>query len=236
MKTLTELLSLVEERLNINDVNDITSRDYLVDIINGQRSLFIRNEYNKRNRTIDPDIVQTLGCVDLEKVDATTCCDLSIPIDCEVLRTTQDIPKTIEFHNSKGITRIGGVEMLTKAFNLVDMARLPYVGNGRANQNAVFAFLYNSRIYLYSRAPRFVMLKYINVMGVFEDPTEAAQFKDCDALPCWSPDSEYPIKDWMWEYIEDTLVQKLLNKQGIPTDESPNTKDDKAVGQPTPAQ
>ena len=234
MKTLNELHSLIEERLNINDINDITSRDYLTDIINGQRSLLIRNEYNKRNRSIDPDVIQELGCVDTEIVDAVTCCDLSIPVDCQVLRTTMDIPKTIEFHNSKGITRVGGVEMLSKAFNYVDMARLPYAGNGRVNQKAVFYFLYKNRVYFYSKDPRFILLKHVNVMGIFEDPTAVAQFKTCEGVTCWTPDSEYPIKDWMWEYLEDIIVNKLMNKQAVPTDESPNTKDDKGVAPPQP--
>jgi hypothetical protein len=233
MKTLAELHSLVEERLNINDFNDIVSRDYLTDVINGQRALFIRNEYNKRNRSIDPDVIQDLGCVDLELVDAVTCCDLSIPVDCQVLRTKTDIPKTIEFHNSKGITRVGGVEMLTKAFNYVDMTRLPYVGNGRANRNEVFYFLYKDRIYLYSKAPRFVLLKHLNVMGIFEDPTAAGTFKTCSGETCWSPDKEYPIKDWMWEYIEEAVVQRLLQKQSVPTDESANNKEDAIIAQPS---
>ncbi len=84
MATLNEiaydLLSIVRPQLS--DDNDIDIRQIKFWIRN-QRALWLRNELN-RKRSIDEDVIQTL-CVDIEEVDASDCCDITI--DCSVLRS-----------------------------------------------------------------------------------------------------------------------------------------------------
>ena len=45
------------------------------------------------------------------------------------------------------------------------------------------------------------MLKYVNIMGVFEDTIEEAAFVSCDGTSCFSADDRYPIIAWMWLYM-----------------------------------
>ena len=141
----------------INDILETVRNNYIVDdteltealiafTINYQRALWIRQEYNKPGRTIDHNIVQDLGCVELEEADRADCC--GITIDCPILRTKQVIPNTIEFYNSTGITRVGPPDKLQIPISFVDYNQAVYSGNGKYNRNMLFAFLLNNRMYL----------------------------------------------------------------------------------------
>ena len=57
----------------LSDDTDVSYREVAFELAN-QRALLIRNELNK-NRTIDSDIIQDLGCVSMEPVDPAECCE-----------------------------------------------------------------------------------------------------------------------------------------------------------------
>ena len=58
------------------------------------RAMLIRRDFT-RNGMITRHLEQDLGCLELEKVDASKCCDL--PVECAVYKTVRKIPKTIRF-------------------------------------------------------------------------------------------------------------------------------------------
>lgn len=230
MITIDTIYSQLEEALNINQVDSVFSRDYLMDLVNQQRVLWMRNEYNKNKRSIDPNIIQDLKCVPLELVSAVNCCD-AIPLDCKVLRTKYKIPNTIEFYNNKAITDVGPVNMTSIKFNFIEYKRVPYSGTSKYSFNSVFAFLYNGYMYIYSKNEDILLLEYINIRGVFEDPLEALKLADCSVNDpdkvCLDFTEDYPLNMWMWEYIRPVIVDQMMKKQVIPLDEMNNTKDEK---------
>jgi hypothetical protein len=227
MLTLRTLHSQLDEMLNVTNSDSVFEPLYYTDLINEQRSLFIRNEYNK-NRTIDPNIQQELPCLELELVDPHNCC-VPVPIGCKILRTKEPIPNTIEFHHTKGITSVGPIIITAKRFALIDYNRVPYIGNGRTTANTIYAFLYDKYIYIISKDPSVQLLSKISVRGIFEDPTELEQFTNCSTGgTCWSYDSPYPLNQWMWAYIKEQLRQQLLVKRQIPVDDNGNNDDDLA--------
>lgn len=230
MLTLETIYSQLDEALNINNVDTVFARDYYIDLVNQQRSLWLRNEYNK-NRQIDQNVVQSLGCVEVEKVSVLDCPQISFPNVCTILKTKCEIPNTIEFYHSKAITRVGPLDMTKKSFNFVDYMQIPYKGNGRTNSEAIFAFLFNKHIYLFSKSEKIKRLQYINIRGIFEDPTALSKFNECSGTnagnPCFTETSTYPINAWMWEYMRPEIIKQLVLKQSLPLDDSNNTKDDK---------
>lgn len=210
MATLNEiaydLLSIVRPQLS--DDSDIDLRQIKF-WINNQRSLWIRNELN-RKRSIDSDIVQTI-CIDLEEVNASDCC--GIELDCStLLRSTKPLPETIELHNKQAIVRVAPVDKTVKGFSFVDYLRVPFVGNGRFNKENIFAFLHDKYLYLYSKHnPRYKFLTNASVQAVFEDPTEAANFRDCSTGDvCYTDDSPYPIKSWMIPALKEAILKSNL--------------------------
>ena len=156
MLPLRDLHSQLDEALNINNSDSRFSELYYTDLINEQRSLGVRNEYNK-NRTIDPNVQQSF-CVDVELVDPNNCPCGGIPIGCKILRTTSKLPNSIEFHHSKGITSVGPVIITAKRFSFIDYSRVPYIGEGRTTAKSVYAFLYDDYIYIISKVYSYILL------------------------------------------------------------------------------
>jgi hypothetical protein len=236
MLTLRDLHSQLDEALNINNVDSVFDTLYYTDLINEQRSLFIRNEYNKK-REMDPNVQQTIPCLDVELVDNHNCpCD-GIPIGCKILRTVNKVPNTIEFHHSKGITSVGPIIITEKRFTLIDYSRVPYIGNGRTTSKSIYAFLYDNYIYIISKDSAVNLIKKIAIRGIFEDPTSLSEYTECESTnSCWTPDSPYPLNQWMWAYMKPQIMQQLLQKAQIPVDDNNNNDDDLRNGQQAPQQ
>ena len=207
MATLNEiaydLLSIVRPQLS--DDNDIDIRQIKFWIRN-QRSLWLRNELN-RKRTIDEEVIQTI-CADIEEVDASDCCDITI--NCSILRSKKKIPKTIELHNKNAIVRVGPVNKKGKPFSYIGYERVPWVGNGRFNQHLLYAFLYNEYIHVLTNNSAYQDLKTIVIRGVFEDPIEVSAFTDCDDQPCYTDDDAYPLKSWMIPALKEAILKSNL--------------------------
>jgi hypothetical protein len=209
MATLNEIAYdiLTTAKPYLSDDTRVTI-DHVKYWIRVQRALLIRNELNKF-RTIDEDIKQTL-CIDVVNVDRSECCD--IPLGCNIVRTTEKIPTTIELHTRPAITRVASVDMIDKPFTFVDRNRVPYVGSGKFDNKLIYAFLHNGYIYIYSKNILVNGLSKIIVEGVFENPEDLSQFNNCisEEDKCYSDDMRYPVKEWMIPYMKDYVLKSNL--------------------------
>ena len=222
MISLNEISNDLLLLMNGGKVTDDTDNDLrqIKYWIKNQRALWIRNEINK-NRSIDPAIIQDLGCVEMETSDSAECC--SVFSNCDVLRSVEEIPTPIEMHHKSAITRVGPVDKLIKPFGFVPYEQAIFSGNGRFNKNIMFSFLRDKRMYLIKKDIdiKYKALKYINIQGVFEDPEEVGTFTDCTGVACYTDDSTYPINRWMVEYMKAQIVENNMKLiLTIPTDES----------------
>lgn len=218
--TLNELVFDVLETVRGNHIIDDVEIDerQVKALWNQQRALWLRQEYNKPGRLIDENVVQDLGCLELEVADPADCCE--VETGCTVLRTKNVIPKTIEFHDGTGITRVGPVNKVKYPFSFVTYDQAIYAGNGKYNKTAIFAYLLNGRIYLKTSTAIAILMEHINVRGVFENPKDASQFVTCDNKPCYSDDDQYPINAWMIPFMKERVIQQLLMGLQIPKDDS----------------
>lgn len=214
--TLNEIVYSIADKLQpfMSKDSNISLREIEYEI-KVQRSLLIRNELNKK-RTIDPNIVQDLGCVELELADKTECCVESL--GCNILRTKLEIPKTIELHHKPSITRVGPIDKYNISYPLITLERSPYAGSGKYNKNLIFAIYDRNRIYLVSNNPTHKLLTKINIRGIFEDPREIRKFTTCDGQTCYNSDSDYPINSWMIAYLQDIIFNKFVNIVKMPVD------------------
>jgi hypothetical protein len=209
----------------INSDDSTLDRRLIESIINEERALMIRRELNK-NRSIDDNLIQDLGCVemDLSPPASQDCCD--VPPGCKILRSVKQIPNAIELYQDKMITRVAPKDLTLPAFHLLELDAVPYFGNGRFNKNQIGVFVRNNYIFLISKREIDKLIDTITVQGVWEDPREAARFTTCDNQPCWTPDSKYPLNTWMWaDPIKQRVLEKLRSRLALPRDESNNSQD-----------
>ena len=165
------------------------------------RAMLIRRDFT-RNGIITRHLEQDLGCIELQKVDASKCCNL--PVDCAVYRSKVKIPRTVRFSFKDAITHVGDVTGLA-TIPMVEPHMVEYLPYDKYTKQQKKAYMIEDYLYIYNGDG----LKFINVRGVFEDPEEVALF-DCDGSDCYDDDSEFPIPMDMVQIITQGLMSGEL--------------------------
>ena len=236
MATTNEIVYDILEDLNsqhISDDIDVDERQ-IIHKLNVQRSLWIRNELNKPGRTIDPATVQSLGCVELELADASDCPDL--PLGCSLLRTKCEIPKTVELHNRNAITKVGSIDKLDYFFSFVPYQQAIFSGNGKYNKESIFAFLHSNRMYFKVNKAQQKLLRKVNIMGIFEEPSVIEKFCNQDGSTCFSKDDEYPLSSWMLPFVKEQILKNFIQSMQMPEDRINDATSQPVTGRPNAPQ
>lgn len=201
--------------------------------INNTRALLIRRDLDK-GRSINPDIIQSIPCMNIIQVDASECnCQDS---GCYTTRTIRKIPHAIELQQQNLITRVGPTNPQARAYPLISYHRVPWALSNPTTNALIRSFLYNEYIYLITKNSSILStIEKISISGVFEDPTELETFSNCAAtLPCYTDDDTYPISAVMIEQMKQMIIQNNLKiASNAPTD---NTNDGKNDLQPPTTQ
>lgn len=180
--------------------NDHISLDQIKFNVKYYRAMLIRRDFT-RNGIITRHLEQDLGCIELQKVDASKCCNL--PVDCAVYRSKVKIPRTVRFSFKDAITHVGDVTGLA-TIPMVEPHMVEYLPYDKYTKQQKKAYMIEDYLYIYNGDG----LKFINVRGVFEDPEEVALF-DCDGA-CYDDDSEFPIPMDMVQIITQGLMSGEL--------------------------
>ena len=97
-------------------------------------------------------------------------------------------------------------------------------GNGKFNSKSIFAFINNNRMYFKFNNIEARLLRKVNIMGVFEDPTAVAGFCNADGSSCFSMDDEYPLSTWMVPYIHEEVLRQFTRGVKMPEDNANDAK------------
>ena len=181
--------------------NDHISLDQIKFNVKYYRAMLIRRDFT-RNGIITRHLEQDLGCIELQKVDASKCCNL--PVDCAVYRSKVKIPRTVRFSFKDAITHVGDVTGLA-TIPMVEPHMVEYLPYDKYTKQQKKAYMIEDYLYVYNADG----LKFVNVRGVFEDPEEVALF-DCDGSDCYDDDSEFPIPMDMVQIITSGLMSGEL--------------------------
>jgi len=199
-----------------------SSNDELISIeqikfnIKHYRAMFIRRDY-ARNGYVSNHLEQDLGCIDLERVDASKCCNL--PQDCPVYRTKRKLPKTVRFNLSDAFTFIGkpnGTGTIPK-IEAYEIEFLPY---DKYTSRHTKYYIIDEYIYVYEPKG----LEAINIRGVFEDPEAVSNFATCDDGDCYDAYSDFPLPMDMASAIPDGMAAEKLAPQSGGVNDTTNAR------------
>lgn len=208
---------------NITDDTALSQRQ-VADWIRNNRVSFVQQSVMKGMYPTD-DFKQSLGCVELEQVDWSECCDTDI--GCTILRSKQQIPTPVFDGYSALLTRVATVGVGKRNITITSQERAISSGYGRFNKQFLFAFLKNNYLYVISQeSPYQAVLKYITVEGVFDTPEQAARFNYCDGTPCYTENSRYPISRAAFEWMKRRIVQADFAIQAKATSDKTNNATD----------
>lgn len=204
-------------RGDISDDDDI-SLDMIKDMIHDTRAKLLKQKFDKNARVIDDVFTQSLGALQIEAVDASA--HSSIKAGRYMYRTVREIPATIDRKNYEGtFTRLGPADKLATGYNLVSYDRALYSGNGRFNRDQIFCFLRDNKLYLISNSGAYHKgVQFIDVVGVFQNPSQVATFLDSNGDSLYADDKTYPVSRSLKEDIENIVKKKLMPNAQAPTD------------------
>jgi len=179
-------------------------------LFNIQRSLWLKREYNTPGRSINVQLLQSI-CLDLELKSANACpCDTIEGCD-EFLVSTVELPQLIDLNDKPALVKIGSPDLKNYFFSFVPYAQSVYSGSGRFNNRSIFAFILNNKIYIPIKAKEHKLIEKINVVGIFEDPSELKNFFDCNTQQqCFDKDKPYPVPLNIVPFIKEMVLKELL--------------------------
>jgi hypothetical protein len=207
-----------------SDDNNYTDRQ-LAFIINYYRATLIKRDKD-RGRIISGSYVQDLGKVELVKADPHNDCVIGVT-GC-VLRTKEKVPLTIDTNGEALYTYIGTLEGLSfqrSTFNKTQFSKYSKYAHS-------FPKWYQIDEYIYIIDPPTPALKYVNIQGVFENPSEANLFKgSCNGEECLDEnyfDYEYPLSLTYIDSIYKMYVSvEIKSSTMLPPETTNNTTDDR---------
>tara|TARA_R110000868_G_scaffold14414_3_gene67084 strand:+ start:2649 stop:3341 length:693 start_codon:yes stop_codon:yes gene_type:complete len=207
MATLNEItystLEAVKGSGRYSDDNQITIPHIEFLAINN-RAFLIRSDQAK-GRSLSDNIIQTLPCVPVQQIDVSLC-PCKVSTDCTIMRTVNPIPRPLELHQKDLITKVSGVDVMSRGWSIISFARASVAGISSMTKDSVKVFYHGGHIYIIN-AP--VGLKYISIDIVAEDPRETAMIANCSGSPCYSSDSRFPISNYMLPVLKEMILKDL---------------------------
>lgn len=162
------------------------------------RAMMISQAIAKR-QSITDTWVQEISCVEMQQVDESECC--LVNTGCMVLRSKEQLPRTIETVADNSIIRV-----VTSAGQIISKSNafeIKYNNYNRYTADKTQWFLKNG--YLYVLNDKF--MKYINIYGLFEDPSELANYTSCTGKTCFNVDDPYPVSNKMANDITNYIIK-----------------------------
>tara|TARA_R100000742_G_C4279326_1_gene103600 strand:+ start:4212 stop:4910 length:699 start_codon:yes stop_codon:yes gene_type:complete len=181
-------------------------------------------------KEIHPQMVQDLGVVPLVEVDATDSDCPTVQWGCKIKKVV--VPKFVDFPKDRAIVFVGKIDK-----------REPFIlGNADVSyfKSATQFGTMMSRVSMIGDNMYFQLndrdseLEYVNIRGVFEDPTKVDQYAVAGCKPACFNDatSEYPLPLNLYVYVLSNILQKELQwNEAAVNDELNNArKDNQKIG------
>jgi len=220
---------IYDVRTAIRDTVDDTkfSDRYIIYLYNLKRSKYLRNDANNLQKLIDNSILQKF-CMDMEEVSVNEC---GLDYDCDtIMRSKTIIPIPLELHLKSAITEVKPTVKITKPFNFVNKERAIW-SQYSPFAESIYAFLDTDKyIYLISKSKTVKLIDCITVTGIFEDPLELQNYKNCcsceEPQPCFDEnETEYPLQAHHVDSIRNEIIQTLVGSLKLPQDEINDAND-----------
>lgn len=183
------------------------SERHIMYLINNYRSEMIYANaflHNDLIPEIDPQTVQDLGCVTLTNVDVSEC--EGLPYGCMVKKAA-NIPKFIDLPDMAAATYVGSINK-TDHYAYVPRELIEFRRSLRFAKPTDMWYMIGSNLYVVTSN---IDLCYINIAGVFDDPTTACSYTNDGDTCCFDVYAdEYPVSRRMGEDIMQAILHNEI--------------------------
>lgn len=166
--------------------------------INEVRAMLIAQALNKKD-DLNDTWLQTISCLEMEQVDSAECC--TITSGCYVLRSKKQIPATVDTYKDNWIVSV--TTPLGDTIPKQNRFKARYQKYNKFTADKPGWYLKDDYLYITNNQ----LLKYVNVTGLFSDPSELENFISCENEACFSLDGPYPVSLNQAKIITDIILQ-----------------------------
>jgi len=196
--------------LKIHSDDQLPDRRLIGRIIDNYRANQLKNEINKNGHIpeeVEQTIIYRVTPIDRSEVNF-------IKSRSYILKTVEELPKTLQCKYTDGIIRVRHPELLGEDYNYVLRDHIKYSSNRRFNKDEVYTFRKDNFMYvkLNPNNPKIKLLDYLAIDLILEEPST----NDME---------EYPITPQLWSVIKPQVIQELLAISSIPEDKINNADD-----------
>lgn len=208
------LISLIRGDLKDDDYLD---NRLIAHFIHTARATWVDKELGKPYPNLE-SFEQDLGAVLVHPVDSNVYNTISSGLN--ILQTVLNIPKPLYKRGLPLITKVGSLDSLELNFDYISKDRVATYGNSKFNTRTIGAYYANNKINLVSKNSAVIGgIEYINIKGIFINPTEVSGFTYIDGSKCYDANSPYPINEALIDYLHgDIMKYKLSALLDTPTD------------------
>jgi hypothetical protein len=220
MATLREAIYDIKEMFSVYSDDTLLSEEHIAYSLKLKRALYLRNYLSNITKSIPLEAKQLI-CINLEE-------DELCEEDILFLKSTIQIPSTIEATGRANISDVFLNSRLAKYINIIDYIRIPYIMGGRRNNNQIYITIDpNNYLILFSLSGNHQLINQVKLNIVAEDPEEADKLScETGEDSCDYYDKQFPIELSMLDMIKKEILNELIIKYRIPVDTVNNTEDD----------
>jgi hypothetical protein len=168
------------------------------------RAMFLRRDYEKNG--LSPILIQRLGCLPLQCVDAAECC--SVVSTVKFYRTQMQIPAPLRTKDLDTFKYVGLIDN-QHPFQESYFEDLPYIVYNKYTSKIPRYTYFNGYIYCFYLPED---TEYITVNSIFSDPEKAAYFNICSGQGCPTDDDFYFPEDLM-PMLEAELIKMYIGEK-----------------------
>lgn len=206
--------------------NDHISLDQVKFTIKYYRAMMIRRDMAKHG-FVSNGVEQDLKCLELEKIDASKCCNLKT--SCDVFRTKMPLPKFVRLNFNDAITYAGDITGLG-SYQIVEPHMVQFLPWDKYTHDRKKVYILENYLYLYNADGDGM----INVRGIFEDPEKLNIYNNCDGAVCYDDNSEYPLPMDMLQMLTAGILNGEMKMLAVTSSDTTNDAAQDAPGQIPP--
>lgn len=203
---IDEFKTLIRQNYDESSMDD----RLIIRWIDSQRNTWL-NKHLNNNNPLPLSSIQTLKSVELS--NAPNSYNSMNNELSNYLMTSVEIPNILEHKNEPLIKSCRVAELEGREVTIKPKEECKYAGLGRFNNNDLYGFLYNNRLYIKVPKNDFkaAMITHIDIDAVFETPMNLMNYKYPEGVS-FNPDKDnYPIPPSIWEYMVGTMLEHKAN-------------------------
>ena len=194
--------------------NEHISLDQIKFTVKYYRAMMIRRDM-ARNGFVSNGVEQDLNCLELEIIDASKCCNLKT--NCDVYRTKEPLPKFIRLAFNDALTYAGDATGLN-SYQIIEPHIVQWLPYDKYVAGKKRVYILDNYLYLYNGDGDGV----VNIRGIFEDPEKLGEYTNCEEIPCYDDNSEFPLPMDMLQMLTQGILSGEMKILAMSMNDSAN--------------